>query len=75
MSKGKKRCGLAATVGGLRRIEEPFRVSINAKGEYFWHVYRKSVLAIDGKKNIETKHCVRICCKECTNPQFGELSK
>jgi hypothetical protein len=29
----------------------PFRVSINAKGGDCWHVYRKSVLVIDGKNN------------------------
>jgi hypothetical protein len=51
MSKGEKRCGLDATVGDLRRIVQPFRVSINAKGGYCWHVYRKSVLVIDGKNN------------------------
>jgi hypothetical protein len=28
---------------------QPFRVSINAKGGDCWHVYRKSVLVIDGK--------------------------
>jgi hypothetical protein len=53
MSKGEKRCGLDATVGGLRRIVQPFRVAINAKGGYCWHVYRKSVLVIDGKNNNE----------------------
>jgi hypothetical protein len=51
MSKGEKRCGLNATVGGLRRIVQSFRVSINAKGGYCWHVYRQSVLVIDGKNN------------------------
>jgi hypothetical protein len=44
-------CGLDTTVGGLRRIVHPFRVAINAKGGYFWHVYKKSVLFIDGKNN------------------------
>jgi hypothetical protein len=39
MSKGKKMCGLDATVGGLRRIVQPFRVSINAKGGDCWHVF------------------------------------
>jgi hypothetical protein len=33
MSKGEKRCGLDATVGGISRIVQPFRVAINAKGE------------------------------------------
>jgi hypothetical protein len=51
MSKGEKRCGLDATVGGLRRTVQSFRVSINAKGGYCWHVYRQSVLVIDGKNN------------------------
>jgi hypothetical protein len=40
-------------MGGLRRIVQPFRVAINAKGGDFWHVYRKSVLVIDGKTNSE----------------------
>jgi hypothetical protein len=40
-----------ATVGGLRKIVEPFRVAINAKGGDCWHVYRKNVLFIDGKNN------------------------
>jgi hypothetical protein len=30
---------------------QPLRVSINAKGGYCWHVYRQSVLVIDGKNN------------------------
>ena len=51
--KGGKRCGMDATVGGLRRIVQPFRVAINAKGGDCWHVYRKSVLVIDGKNNNE----------------------
>jgi hypothetical protein len=30
----------------------PFRVSINAKGGYCWHIFQeKNVLVIDGKKN------------------------
>jgi hypothetical protein len=48
MSKGEKRCD-QPTVGGLSRIVQPFRVAINSKGGYCWHVYRKSVLVIDGK--------------------------
>jgi hypothetical protein len=40
-----------AIVGGLRRIVQPFKVAINAKGGYCWHVYRQSVLVIDGKNN------------------------
>jgi hypothetical protein len=32
---------------------QPFRVAINANGGYCWHVYRKNVLVIDGKKNNE----------------------
>jgi hypothetical protein len=51
MSKGEKRCGLDATVGGLSRIVQSFRVAINAKGGDCWHVYRQSVLVIDGKNN------------------------
>jgi hypothetical protein len=41
MSKGEKRCGLDDTVGGLSRIVQPFRVAINAKGEYCWHVLQE----------------------------------
>jgi hypothetical protein len=55
MSKGEKRSGLDATVGDLRRIVQPFRVSINAKGGDCWHVYRKSVLVIDGKNKNGTE--------------------
>jgi hypothetical protein len=51
MSKGEIRCGLDATVGGLSRIVQPFRVAINAKAGDSWHVCRKSVLVIDGKSN------------------------
>ena len=40
-----------ATVGGLSRIVQHFRVVINAKGGDCWHVYMKSVLVIDGKNN------------------------
>jgi hypothetical protein len=50
MSKGEKKVW-SATVGGLGRIVQPFRVAINAKGGDCWHVYRKSVLVIDGKNN------------------------
>jgi hypothetical protein len=52
MSKGDKTCGLDTTVGGLSRTMQSFRVAINAKGGYCWHVYRQSVLVIDGKNNI-----------------------
>jgi len=51
ISKGEKRCGLDATFGGLSRTMWSFRVAINAKGGHCWHVYRQSVLVIDGKKN------------------------
>jgi hypothetical protein len=40
-----------AIVGGLSRIMQPFKVTINAKGGDYWHVYRQSVLVIDGKNN------------------------
>jgi hypothetical protein len=42
-----------AIVGGLSRIVQPFRVAINAKGGDCWHVYRKSVLVIDGKNHSD----------------------
>jgi hypothetical protein len=51
MSKGEKRSGLDAIVGGPNILVHLLRVSINAKGEECWHVYRKSVLVIDVKKN------------------------
>jgi hypothetical protein len=50
MSKGDKSHG-HATVGGLSRIVQSFRVAINAKEGDCWHVYRKSLLVIDGKNN------------------------
>ena len=50
MSKGEKKVW-SSTVGGLGRIVQPFKVSINAKGEDCWHVYKKSVFFIDGKNN------------------------
>jgi hypothetical protein len=40
-----------AIVGGPNRLAQPFRVAINAKGGYCWHVYRQSMLVIDGKNN------------------------
>jgi hypothetical protein len=52
MSKGEKRCVLDATVGDLSRTVQSFRVSINAKGGYCWHVYSQSVLVIDGKIKV-----------------------
>jgi hypothetical protein len=41
MSKGEKRSGLDATIGGQSRIVQPFRVSINAKGGYCWHILQE----------------------------------
>jgi hypothetical protein len=43
MSKGEKRSGLDAIVGGPSRIVQPFRVSINAKGGDCWHDLQESV--------------------------------
>jgi hypothetical protein len=40
-----------AIVGSLRRIVQPFKVATNAKGGDFCHVYRQSVLFIEGKNN------------------------
>jgi hypothetical protein len=51
MSKGEKTCGLDATVAGLTRIVNPFRVAINDKGEIVGIFDRKRVLVIDGKNN------------------------
>jgi hypothetical protein len=51
MSKGEKRSGLDATVGGTNRLVQPLQVAINAKGGYCWHVYSWSVLVIDGKNS------------------------
>jgi hypothetical protein len=44
--------GPNATVGGQNRLVQSFRVAINAKGGYCWHVYRESVLFIDGKIRV-----------------------
>jgi hypothetical protein len=52
MSKGEKRSGPNAIVGDLSRTMHAFRVAINAKGEYCWHVYRQSVISIDGKIRV-----------------------
>jgi hypothetical protein len=41
MTKGEKRSGLDATIGGSSRIAQPFRVSINAKGGDCWHVLQE----------------------------------
>jgi hypothetical protein len=40
-----------ARVGCPNRLAQPFRVSINAKGGDCCHVYKKSMLVIDGKNN------------------------
>ena len=44
-------CALDVIVGFLRKIVQPFNISINAKGGDCWHVYRKSFLFIDVKNN------------------------
>jgi hypothetical protein len=41
-----------AIAGGPNRLAQPFRVSINAKGGDCWHVYRQSMIVIDGKNNM-----------------------
>jgi hypothetical protein len=43
MSKGEKRSGLDATVGGPSRLAQPLRVAINAKGGDCWHVLQERV--------------------------------
>jgi hypothetical protein len=53
MSKGEKRSGSDAIVGGSGIIDHPFRVAINAKGGYFWHFYRQSVFFIDVNNNSD----------------------
>jgi hypothetical protein len=40
-----------AIVGGPNRLAQSFKVAINAKGGDCWHVYRLSMLFIDGKNN------------------------
>jgi hypothetical protein len=40
ISKGEKKSGPDATVGGPNRLAQPLRVAINAKGGDCWHVYR-----------------------------------
>ena len=44
-----------AIVGGPNRLAHSFRVAINAKGGYSWHVYKKSVLVIDGKNKRRSR--------------------
>ena len=41
-----------ATAGGPNRLAQSFRVAINDKGGDCWHVYRQSVLVIDGKIKV-----------------------
>jgi hypothetical protein len=53
---------LDTIVGYLSRKMHPLRVSINAKGGDCWHVYRQSVLFIDGKKNNDVgRFTGRVC--------------
>jgi hypothetical protein len=47
----KEWSGPDATIGGQNRLAQPFRVAINTKGGDFCHVYKKSVLVINGKNN------------------------
>jgi hypothetical protein len=81
MSKGEKRCVMDATVGDLSRIVQSFRVSINAKGGYCWHVSRKSVLVIDGKNNNDVGMFTgRVCLSlmeisECASMEKQEHRK
>ena len=51
MSKGEKRSSLNATIGGLSRLVQSFRVAINSKGGDCWHIYRQNMIFIDGKNN------------------------
>ena len=37
---------LDATVGGPNRLAQSFRVAINSKGGYCWHVYRHVYLSL-----------------------------
>jgi hypothetical protein len=43
MSKGEKRSGLDATVGGPRSLAQPLRVAINDKGGDCWNVLQERV--------------------------------
>jgi hypothetical protein len=43
MSKGEKRNGLDATVGGPSSLAQPLRVSINAKGGDCWQIWQEGV--------------------------------
>ena len=42
----KEWSGPDATVGGPNILAQSFRVAINAKGGYCWHVYRKVCLSL-----------------------------
>jgi hypothetical protein len=68
MSKGEKRSGSNAIVGGLSKIVQSFRVAINSKGGDCWHVYRQTVLVIDGKKKNDVgKFIGRVCIARTTD--------
>ena len=63
------------------RIAQPFRVYINAKGGYCWHVYRKSVLVIDGKIRVcidgKTGTNIKLQVKKktlCRDQSLGEIA-
>jgi hypothetical protein len=69
------------TVRGPNRLAQQFRVAINAKGGYCWHVYRKSMLLIDGKNNNNDSMLIgRVCLSlmarsECASMEKHEQSK
>jgi hypothetical protein len=76
MSKGEKRCLLDATVGDLSRTVQSFRVSINAKGGDCWHVYRQSVLVIDGKNNNDDGMFTgRVCLSLMARSECASMEK
>jgi hypothetical protein len=55
---------------------QSFRVSINAKGGDCWHVYRQSVLVIDGKKNNEVGLFTgRVCLSLMARSECASMAK
>jgi hypothetical protein len=76
MSKGEKMSGLDATVADLSRTVQSIRVSINAKGGDCWHVYRQSVLVINGKNNNDVgMFTCRVCLSLMARSECASMEK
>ena len=63
-------------VGYLSRTMQSFRVAINAKGGDCWHVYRQSVLFIDGNNNIDVGMFTgRVCLSLMARSECASMEK